>query len=98
MEADGRRPAHASVQLNEEGAEAARRGSRAVGTVVVRRRLGSERLIGVTCMFRKRTSDQQLDAELRDHIERLVAINVESGMKPDEARRRALIEFGNPEA
>ena len=50
-------------------------------------------------MFRRRKySEQRIEAELREHLDRLVALHIDSGMDPDAARRQALIEFGNPEA
>jgi hypothetical protein len=36
-----------------------------------------------------------LDQEIRDHIERDTGENIERGMAPDEARRAALRKFGN---
>ena len=36
----------------------------------------------------------ELDAELRDHVERQVAGHVRAGLPEDEARRRARLEFG----
>jgi predicted permease len=36
-----------------------------------------------------------LDNDIRDHIERETQDNIERGMAPDEARRRALLKFGN---
>ena len=38
--------------------------------------------------------EAQLDAEMRDHLERQVADYVAAGMTPEEARPRALSEFG----
>ena len=38
--------------------------------------------------------EDELDAELRDHVERQVADHVRAGMSPGEARRRARLEFG----
>jgi predicted permease len=43
------------------------------------------------------SSDQRLDLELRDHIERQVADYVASGMSEPAARRRVRIEFGGLE-
>ncbi len=37
--------------------------------------------------------EQQLDAELRFHLDQRVADNLASGMSPEEARRRARMEF-----
>ena len=43
---------------------------------------------------RRRSADERLDMELRDHLERLVADYVASGMDDAAARRRARIELG----
>ncbi|HXW08111.1 MAG TPA: ABC transporter permease [Vicinamibacterales bacterium] len=42
-------------------------------------------------------AEAQLDAELRDHLERQVAEYVTAGMSEPDARRRAAIEFGGLE-
>ncbi|HUF50719.1 MAG TPA: ABC transporter permease [Longimicrobiales bacterium] len=42
----------------------------------------------------RHTLERQLDAELRDHFERLVADYRREGLTADEARRRARLEFG----
>jgi putative ABC transport system permease protein len=47
--------------------------------------------------FRKRTLDPQYEAELRFHIEKLTDENIAAGMAPEEARRRAVLEFGGTE-
>jgi len=36
-----------------------------------------------------------LDRDIRDHIEREVQDNIDKGMTPEEARRRAMLAFGN---
>jgi len=46
-------------------------------------------------MRRRRNRDHDLDEELRDHVERQIEANIQRGMDPDEARRQALIQFGN---
>lgn len=46
---------------------------------------------------RKRTLDPQYDSELRFHIEKLTEQNIAAGMTPEEARRRAVLEFGGTE-
>ena len=51
----------------------------------LQRLLGRERL------------ERELDAELRDHLERQVEDYVRAGMSPDEARRRAHLLFGGLE-
>ncbi|HXJ91869.1 MAG TPA: ABC transporter permease [Terriglobia bacterium] len=45
-------------------------------------------------LFRKRPLDQQLDSELRFHIDELTEANIALGFSPEEARRRAVLEFG----
>lgn len=40
--------------------------------------------------------DQEIDAELKSHIEMRIEDNLAAGMSPQEARRDALIRFGNP--
>jgi putative ABC transport system permease protein len=47
--------------------------------------------------FRKRNRETQLDSELRFHIDEMTAANIAAGMSPEEARRRAMIEFGGRE-
>jgi predicted permease len=37
---------------------------------------------------------QDLDDEVRFHLEKQIEMNIAAGMSPDEARRQALIEFG----
>lgn len=48
-------------------------------------------------LSRKKALDQQLDSEVRFHIDELADENRKSGMAPEEARRRAILEFGGPE-
>jgi putative ABC transport system permease protein len=45
---------------------------------------------------REKRYEQQLDEELRFHMDEQIAQYVAEGMTPREARRRALIEFGGP--
>src|ERR1700751_3142281 len=52
------------------------------------------RLLG---LFRKRRIDENLDAELRTHLELLTDENIRRGMKPEEARYAARREFGGVE-
>src|ERR1700685_1863431 len=44
--------------------------------------------------WRKRMLDD-LDADIRDHIERETQDNIERGMSPEEARYAAMQKFGN---
>ena len=48
-------------------------------------------------LFRKRALDAQLDSELRFHIEKLANDYITEGMTPEEARRKAVLEFGGRE-
>ena len=48
-------------------------------------------------LFRKRTLDAQLSSEVRFHIEELTDANVAAGMSREEARRKAVLEFGGGE-
>ena len=48
-------------------------------------------------LFPKRASDAQMNSELRFHIDELTDENIAAGMTPDEARRRAILEFGGQE-
>jgi putative ABC transport system permease protein len=45
----------------------------------------------------KRSKPADLDDELKFHVEQATAANVAAGMAPEEARRRALVEFGGVE-
>ena len=45
-------------------------------------------------LFRRERLEQELDAELRYHIDMLVQQNLQKGMSPDAARREALRVFG----
>ena len=49
-------------------------------------------------LFRKDQSEKQLDAELRDHLERQISDYIAFGMTPEEARRRAHLDFGGLES
>jgi putative ABC transport system permease protein len=48
-------------------------------------------------LLHKSRSEAHLDKELRFHIEQQIADNVAAGMSPEEARRRAQLEFGGLE-
>src|SRR5712691_8099705 len=54
-------------------------------------------MFGWKSLFRKDALDAQLDSELRFHIEKLTNDNIAAGMKPEEARRQAVLEFGGRE-
>src|SRR6266704_651321 len=48
-------------------------------------------------LFRWAQADQELEDELRDHLERKTEEYVAQGMAPEEARRRARLELGGVE-
>src|SRR5437016_11766803 len=45
--------------------------------------------------FSRSKLEQDIDAEIRSHVEMRIADNIAAGMPPEEARRDALIRFGN---
>ena len=48
-------------------------------------------------MKRRRRALDGLEDDIRDHIDRETQDNVDRGMAPEEARRQALLRFGNVE-
>lgn len=48
-------------------------------------------------VFRKGAAEDELDEEIRHHLEMEIRRHVEAGMDPVEARRRALVDFGGVE-
>jgi putative ABC transport system permease protein len=48
-------------------------------------------------LFRKDDAEGELDGEIRFHLEMEIRQNIEAGMDPAEARRRALVDFGGVE-
>ncbi len=48
----------------------------------------------ILSFFHKQQRDSDLDAELQSHIDLAVEENINKGMPPEEARRRALVRFG----
>lgn len=45
-------------------------------------------------LFRKRIGDREIEAELRQHMEEMIAANRREGMTKEEATRVAMLEFG----
>jgi predicted permease len=45
-------------------------------------------------VWRRKKWDQEMNEDLRDHIERQVAANIAAGMAPAEARRQAVLQLG----
>jgi len=57
------------------------------------------RLISIVrFLFGRRKVEQELDAELRYHVDRQTELNLSRGMRPDEARRQAILSVGGVEA
>jgi predicted permease len=50
----------------------------------------------ITNLFRRSRLDREIAAELQSHIELRTDDNIARGMSPAEARREALVLFGNP--
>jgi len=49
-------------------------------------------------LFSRTGVDREIEAELRSHIEMRIEDNIAAGMAPEQARRDALLRFGNPAA
>jgi hypothetical protein len=47
-------------------------------------------------LLSRSTVEREIDAELEAHMEMRAADNIAAGMPPEEARRDALLKFGNP--
>jgi hypothetical protein len=45
--------------------------------------------------FRRRKREEELDAEIRNHLDEAIRDRIARGESPDEARANALREFGN---
>src|SRR5512143_1656346 len=45
-------------------------------------------------MLRRSQFENEMDEELRFHLESMIQENIRAGMRPDEARRSALLTFG----
>lgn len=52
----------------------------------------------ITNLFHRSKLDEEIEAELRSHIEMRAADNVAAGMSPEEARRQAALRFGSQAA
>lgn len=48
-------------------------------------------------LFRRKQADQDLDDELRDHLEQNTQEHIAKGLTPEDARRQALLELGGIE-
>src|SRR6516162_9854764 len=58
------------------------------------RRVGGQAMRWYQRFFRRELTEKHLDAELRFHLEQQIADYISAGMKPEEAQRRARLEFG----
>src|SRR5437899_293639 len=54
-------------------------------------------LLRLASLFRRRRLDEELDAELRSHLEMAVDFNLRRGLTAEDARREALRDFGGVE-
>src|ERR1700722_5413204 len=50
----------------------------------------------ISNLFSRSRVDSEIDAELRSHIEMRITDNIAAGMSRDDARRDAMLRFGNP--
>jgi len=50
----------------------------------------------ISNLFARSKVQQEIDAELKSHIEMRMEDNIASGMPPEEAQRDAVLRFGNP--
>src|SRR5260370_8313550 len=51
----------------------------------------------LAALFRRRHLEDDLDAELRSHLEIAIERNLRRGMGPEQARREALLDLGGVE-
>src|SRR5687767_713118 len=58
-------------------------------------RIGRIVRLRLRSLFNHRQVNQDLDAELRDHLERQIELLRTQGLSPEDARTAALREFGN---
>jgi predicted permease len=52
----------------------------------------------ISNLFWRSRVDREIDAEIKSHLQMRTEDNIVSGMSPDQARRDALLRFGNPTA
>ena len=53
--------------------------------------------VRLLALFRRRSLDRDLDAELRSHLDMAIERNLAQGMGREQARRQALLDFGGVE-
>src|SRR5688500_16378413 len=54
-------------------------------------------LLRLTALFRRKTLDRDLAAEMESHLQLHIDDNIKAGMTPTEARRQAIIALGGIE-
>ena len=54
----------------------------------------SDWLFRARSLLRRAKVEEELDSEMRFHVARQVEAYIKAGLAPDEARRRARLEFG----
>src|SRR5580692_8313629 len=52
----------------------------------------------ISNLFSRSRVDREIEAELKSHIEMRIEDSIAEGMSPEEARRDAVLRFGNPAA
>jgi len=50
----------------------------------------------ISSLFHRSRLDREIDDELKAHLEMRIEDNIAAGMTPKDARRAALVRFGNP--
>jgi hypothetical protein len=50
----------------------------------------------ITNLFSRAKVEEEIDSELRSHLEMRMEDNIAAGMSPAAARRDAVLRFGNP--
>src|SRR5579872_4576010 len=50
----------------------------------------------ISNLFRRDKVNREIDAELQSHIDLRIDENIAHGMSPEDARREAILRFGNP--
>src|SRR5690349_22461373 len=101
MDFDGRRhvgkqPARQVLPVDARGPEATESGDQQMGQTGGGHRADPPASgVGGPVMSRSKRMLEELDADIREHIERETQDNIERGMTPEEARYSAMRKFGN---
>src|SRR5687768_8297834 len=89
-----RRPPYSRLHADPSRVQAARSRSGEVHDALQRNRACAEG--GAMRLFRRRRFDDDLKEELAAHVADREAAHIRDGLSPAEARRRAVLDFGNP--